>query len=276
MLPSAAQKITGKIFSKEPLYGGDINQVTLLVCENGEFVSKTRNPPIANMYKTEAMGLKLLQENTLPVPQVVFLQENLLLMTALKKGFARSKEQTKEAGKFLAVLHRQEQSSFGLEHDNFIGSLPQENTPSENWLSFYRDKRINAQLKLYLKENATDWDIWHKLFAMLPSIINYEVKPSLLHGDLWSGNLFWSADGPVFIDPAVYRGDRYIELAFTELFGGFSSDFYTAYNDVYPIDKKIYENVKPLYQIYPLLVHANLFGGGYYNSAFSIARNYLR
>lgn len=265
------EKFTGKVLSQRSLTGGDINLLTWLKTSKGEFALKHRDKNIKDMYAAEVYGLQILQQAGLPVPEVVAWQNDFLLMKFLQRG----KAQPQLAGRALAKLHRIEQQKFGLEQDNFIGSLPQKNDASNDWILFYQEQRLRAQLNLFLSKNDSDWTLWKQLFAKLKDIIDYPVKPSLLHGDLWAGNLFWSKNGPVFIDPAIYFGDRYIELAFTELFGGFSVEFYSAYQEIYPIEKA-YQRVKSLYQLYPLLVHANLFGGHYYASALRHVKNYLR
>lgn len=268
---ATVEKYIGRILSQRSLSGGDINLLVWLKTDKGEFALKHRNEIIKGMYAAEVHGIKTLQQAGLPVPEVVAWQNDFLLMEFLQRGSPRHKE----AGRALAKMHLIEQKQFGLEQDNFIGSLSQKNNFHDNWILFFQEQRLQVQLNLFLPKDHSDRKLWRQLFSQLKAIIDYPVKPSLLHGDLWSGNLFSSKDGAVFIDPAVYVGDRYIELAFTELFGGFSSEFYSGYQEVYPIGKE-YRRVKSLYQLYPLLVHANLFGGHYYATALRHAKSYLR
>ena len=257
----------GKIFSKTPLAGGDISQVYKIESSKGSFVLK-ENSASPNMFAAEAKGLRLLSENKLPTPHVIFYEEGSLLMEYIKPG----PPHPGKAGEALGKLHSISQGSFGLEYDNFIGKLEQKNEISKDWPSFFWEYRIQAQLDLY--RSSSEEKIWEKLKQKLPQIIPQDVKPSLIHGDLWSGNLIWGKDEPCFIDPAVYRADPMIELSFTELFGRFDKKFYEAYSHYHPIPSW-YRELIPLYQIYPLLVHANIFGGGYYQSALQNARYYL-
>jgi protein-ribulosamine 3-kinase len=168
-------------------------------------------------------------------------------------------------GRMLAALHRnpsdrgmENAGRFGWESDNWIGLGPQKNGWRDDWVSFYRDCRLIPQLERagLLKES-------NPLLKNLNSFfVNHQPLPSLLHGDLWSGNVGFTAEGPVIFDPAVYYGDRETDIAMTELFGAFPSGFYTAYNDAFPLPAE-YAVRKHLYNLYHLLNHLNLFGGGY-------------
>ena len=257
----------GRILSKTPLAGGDINQVYKIETPKGSFVLKESSAP-PNMFAIEAKGLEHLSKNKLPTPQVILYEEGLIIMEYIEPG----PPDPRRAGEALGRLHSIPQGSFGLEYDNFIGKLEQKNGLSENWPSFFWERRVQDQLDIY--PNRSEESIWEKLKQKLPQIIPQDIKPSLVHGDLWSGNLIWGKDSPYFIDPAIYRADPMIELAFTELFGRFDTKFYEAYSHYCPIPTW-YKDLIPLYQIYPLLVHANIFGGGYYQSALRNTRNYL-
>lgn len=263
----------GKILSSRRLNGGDINTLTLLHCAQGDVVVKSGNN-LTGMYEAEAKGLELLKQQGLPVPEVLAYDQNFLLMQALSSGSPHPAE----AGRLLAQMHMKKQNFFGLQHHNFIGNLPQKNICSNDWISFYRDFRLGFQWNLLLQKKIVTREhnrLWQNFFEQLDLLLPHRPQASLLHGDLWSGNLFWAKQGAVFIDPAVYYGDRYVDIAFSELFGGFGHEFYTAYNEVFALDSE-YRELKALYQIYPLLVHANLFGGHYYNSAFSLMQKYKK
>ena len=182
-----------------------------------------------------------------------------------------------ELGKQLAALHQYSCKSFGLNHDNFIGSLNQTNKQHLNWTGFYIEERLLPQLHLAKakgllnpKEIPTTTTMQHFLKSLFKT-----VKPSLLHGDLWSGNYLISTNGaPYLIDPAVYYGHHEVDIAMTKLFGGFSNDFYKAYHDIIPKDTNTNQRIE-IYQLYYLLVHLNLFGSSYYCSVTSILKRFF-
>jgi fructosamine-3-kinase len=156
-------------------------------------------------------------------------------------------------GRMLASLHRQTNARFGWHRDNYIGLTPQQNGWCDDWAEFWRERRLRPQARWA----GLDLDL-----ASLDRLLeNHKPQPSLLHGDLWSGNVGFTP-GPVVFDPAVYYGDREADLAMTELFGGFPREFYAAYNEAFPLDAG-YEKRKHLYNLYHLLNHLNIFGGGY-------------
>jgi len=160
-------------------------------------------------------------------------------------------------GRMLANAHRTPGPRFGWPRDNFIGSTPQRNGWCDDWAEFWRERRVQPQLELARRKGFDLPGI-----DPGPLLKNHKPQPSLLHGDLWSGNAGFTADGPVVFDPAVYYGDREADLAMTELFGGFPREFYKAYNEVFPLPEG-YEKRKHLYNLYHLLNHLNLFGSGY-------------
>ncbi len=155
-------------------------------------------------------------------------------------------------GRMLATLHRQSGPRFGWHRDNWIGRSPQANAWADDWNEFWWTRRLEPQLRR--AGLAADF--------LRNALRDHRPAPSLLHGDLWSGNAGFIDEGPVLFDPAVYYGDREADLAMTELFGGFAPDFYAAYKAAFPLDAG-YEQRKPLYNLYHLLNHLNLFGGGY-------------
>ena len=157
-------------------------------------------------------------------------------------------------GRMLARLHRVTGKRFGWHRDNYIGATPQHNAWCDDWLEFWRERRLRPQL---------EWaGIGLDSLEVCELLAGHRPVPSLLHGDLWNGNAGFTADGPVLYDPAVYYGDRETDLAMTELFGGFAPQFYAAYRREYPLEAG-YETRKHLYNLYYLLNHLNLFGGGY-------------
>lgn len=160
-------------------------------------------------------------------------------------------------GRMLAEAHGTPGPRFGWHRDNFIGATPQDNAWSEDWAQFWRERRLRPQLEL-AKRHGFDLEPV-ELDAILEG---HQPQPTLLHGDLWSGNVGFTKDGPVVFDPAVYYGDREADLAMTELFGRFPREFYRAYQAAYPLERG-YETRKHLYNLYHLLNHLNLFGAGY-------------
>ena len=177
----------------------------------------------------------------------------------------------------LAELHLQSSERFGLDHDNYIGSLPQQNSEHDSWVEFYRDERLISQMKLAEMGGRLTSKMkqgFDSLFLELENLFPNE-KPSLLHGDLWSGNMMVAEDGsPSIFDPAVYYGHREMDLAMMALFGGFGDSWVSAYNELYPLEADWQERI-PLGQLYPLMVHVNLFGGGYAGSVERILHQFI-
>ena len=159
-------------------------------------------------------------------------------------------------GRMLAQAHRKPGAGFGWQRDNYIGATPQHNSWCDDWAEFWMERRVRPQIEL-AQRNGFDFAV-----PRIRLLETHRPQPSLLHGDLWSGNAGFTADGPVVFDPAVYCGDREADLAMTELFGGFPREFYRAYNEAWPLDAG-YQRRKHLYNLYHLLNHLNLFGGGY-------------
>jgi fructosamine-3-kinase len=166
---------------------------------------------------------------------------------------------------------------FGLDHDNYIGSLPQYNSPRPAWVRFFIEQRIEIQLKTAIDNGRAEPSIvpvFERLYKLLPSIMPEE-KPALLHGDLWINNLIENERGePCLVDPAVYYGSREAEIAYTYLFGGFERGFFDVYDATYPLQPGFGERID-LYNLYPLLVHVNLFGGGYLQQVKEIVRRFV-
>lgn len=262
--------------------GGCINNGGRLSTSNGDYFLKWNvRDKYPGMFVAEARGLELLRKaNALRIPAVIATSETRDHQFILLEYIDSKPKQAnfwEALGEGLALQHQQMSSTFGLDHNNYIGSLPQQNPPSKDWINFFIEHRLNAQLQLAVRDGkitslvAKQFDA---LFKKLSSILPIE-KPCLLHGDLWSGNLITGNTGqPCLIDPAVYYGNREAEIAFTTLFGGFSSAFYETYNAAYPFVSG-HEKRRDLYNLYPLLVHVNLFGGGYASQVVSILRTFV-
>jgi fructosamine-3-kinase len=180
-------------------------------------------------------------------------------------------------GKQLANLHLNKSKTFGFNTDNFIGTLPQSNTTHHNWVDFYVEERLVPQLKIAIQRHLlTPAEVPDLSTMKLKTVDIFKyVQPSLLHGDLWSGNYLISKDGiPYLIDPAAYYGHSEVDIAMSLLFGGFDNSFYEAYHAVIPKETDTIARIE-LYQLYYLLVHLNLFGSSYYNSVKRITNKYF-
>jgi len=275
MLPETIKnKITElcglSILKTESVSGGSINQALKLYSNTGVFFLKWKAYAPVDFFQKEAEGLRLLKNagSGVRIPEVVHAEGSgadhpgFLLMEWISSG--RSGDSFK-FGSELAKLHINRAEIFGLKHDNYIGSLPQSNRQHKKWLTFFAEERIDPQLKLAVDSGKLGSSIknnWFGLLKRLDSIIP-PVEPSLLHGDLWGGNYMFDQDGnAVLIDPAVYYGHPESDLAFTKMFGGFDADFYEGYRSVTQIESDFNDRIQ-VYNLYPLLVHVNLFGGHY-------------
>jgi protein-ribulosamine 3-kinase len=262
--------------------GGCINHGGKLITTKGNFFLKWNDSKkFPGMFEAESKGLQLLrQPAAINIPQVIgFGEENSFQFLVLEfiEQRSRSKNYWQQLGEKLAQLHRQHSDTCGLDHDNYIGSLHQKNNQNTSWINFFIEQRLNVQLKM-TENSGTVNSGWRKkfeaLFLKLPALLPEE-KPSLLHGDLWSGNLITDEKGePCLIDPAVYYGNRETDLAMTKLFDGFDSEFYHCYNECFPLQKG-FERRANLYNLYPLLVHVNLFGSSYKQSVENILDDFL-
>lgn len=249
--------------------GGDINDAYTVTTNQGIFFIKTNGPEVGDMFQKEALGMQTLREtNVIDVPMVIGHGQQsgspFLVLEHIQKG-APQPSFWEEFGKSMAELHRHSHHSFGLDHDNFIGRLPQKNTPMDSWIDFFIENRLEVQLGLAIYNGHISHQFAEKfrmLYSALPGILPEE-RPALIHGDLWSGNFMCNAQGKACIyDPAIYFGHREMELAFTRLFGGFDRQFYEAYHGNFPLEPDFEDRVE-IYNLYPLLVHVNLFGPSY-------------
>jgi fructosamine-3-kinase len=263
-----------------PIGGGDINLAFAVTLVDGRrlFVKTNARAP-RGMFAAEARGLRwLAAANALRVPAVLAHEEGFLaleLIGDVAGGARPARDFDERLGRGLAALHRAGAPGFGLEHDNFIGRLPQANgaviaTGSDAWAAFYRARRLEAQLRLAVDGGLATSRLrggFARLFAALeadaPSLLGPPEPPARLHGDLWGGNHLVDETGaPCLCDPAVYGGHREIDLAMMRLFGGFGARVFDAYGEAWPLADGHASRVA-LYQLYPLMVHVNLFGGSY-------------
>ena len=282
-LSAAIGRATGEPFiatDSQGVAGGDISQAFRLVDGARMFFVKVQPAARLPMFEAEAAGLAALQAGqAIRVPRVIchggaagsaFLVLEFLPLAP--HGDASG------LGSLLAQQHRISAPQFGWARDNWIGATPQANLRTDDWVDFWREHRLGFQLRL-AAENGYGGTLQRdgeSLLAGLPAFFtDYHPAPSLLHGDLWGGNHAYLRDGiPVIFDPAVYFGDRECDLAMTELFGGFAPAFHAAYREAWPLDAG-YAVRKTLYNLYHILNHANLFGGGYAAQAARMAAQLL-
>lgn len=263
------------------LSGGCINNAVRLQTVGGDFFLKWNEQAAEGMFAAEAEGLQLLRtSDSLCIPEVLGMGKvagkDYLLLEYIQSS-APSSAYWEDLGRSLAQLHNQTGQKYGLNHDNFIGRLPQNNEQNESWVDFFIQKRLQVQLGLAIYKGLIDASFtqrFKRLYTKLPELLPEE-PPALLHGDLWSGNVMVGAKGEsCLIDPAVYYGHREAELAFTELFGGFDSRFYSAYHEAKPLAPG-YEERKDIYNIYPLMVHVNMFGTSYLSGVERTLKRYI-
>ena len=262
--------------------GGCINHVGVCETRNGSFFLKWNNlDRFPGMFEAEAKGLKMLKKSgPLYVPEVICRGEaeefQFLVLENVREG-RRAKDYWRNFGAGLARLHQTTAHNFGLDHDNYIGSLRQRNTQASSWTDFFRQHRLQVQLKLARDAGKVDTTLAKKfdsLFGRLNVLLSEET-PSLVHGDLWGGNILITSKGqPCLIDPAIYFGSREMDLAMTQLFGGLDKSFFSDYENVFPLEPGYRERFD-LYNLYPLLVHVNLFGGGYVRQVQSVLQTFL-
>lgn len=303
-IEAAIEAATGqrlRIVAAETVGGGCINQGYRLRCVLGEaalgvgraddpnpsdstyyFVKLNQASRVA-MFEAEALGLRQMaaaQAIRVPRPVCWGTVEGSCYLVLEWLDLSGSSRATAwaEMGRQLARLHRLALSpqGFGWEMTNTIGSTPQPNPWHGDWVSFWQTQRIGFQLQL-ARRRGGDFPQGDRLLAAIPTLLSgHEPEPSLVHGDLWSGNAAIAASGiPVIFDPAAYYGDREVDLAMTELFGGFPAAFYQAYEATWPLEPG-YRDRKVLYNLYHILNHFNLFGGGYASQANQMIKQLLR
>lgn len=261
--------------------GGCINNSVILATDLGNFFIKYNSAIPRDMFEKEAMGLNLLATTgTIRIPELYgygkignfdYLILEQIIPGPLKMGFWQ------DFGHHLATLHRNYGSDrYGLDYPNYIGRLPQPNTWHEDWITFFIQCRIEIQLHAAVDKGLIRKSLagrFGNLYSRLQDLLPIE-KPSLLHGDLWGGNFVASSEGEaVLFDPAVYYGHREMELAFTKMFGGFDDEFYQAYNEAWPLERGFDSRIA-IYNLYPSLVHLNLFGTSYLPGIVEVIERY--
>jgi fructosamine-3-kinase len=228
----------------------------------------------------EGRSLRALGEDGgLPVPRLYLIDPDLIVMEHLPNDGGLDAAAQRDAAGLIAALHAKPRDGYGYAEDTRIGPLHQPNPPADKWVPFYRDHRLLFMGRVAMERgglSAAGYAALERLAGRLESMIGEPEHPSLLHGDLWTGNVLASGGRIAgFIDPAIYHGDAEMDLAFSTLFGTFGEDFFDAYRDVRPFDYAGFlDTRRDLYNLYPLLVHTALFGGGYANSVARIVQRF--
>ena len=258
----------------QPVSGGSINRSFKIITAGGipYFCKTNAATTLPQLFEKEKTGLEAIaRTGTIAAPGNVLtgrtVKEQWILMDWIESKPAIDPF-WKNFGAALAALHHQVSDTFGFTENNYMGALPQSNTCHAKWEDFFREERLMPQVKMASEKGllATgEVKLFEKLYLRLPSILTEE-KPCLVHGDLWSGNFIAAKNAqPVVIDPAVYYGNRLVDLAMTTLFGGFDDGFYAAYQYHYTLPSNYKEQWRIL-NLYPLLIHLNLFGKSYHSS----------
>lgn len=266
----------------EFFYGGNFNLAVRVQLKNTEeYFIKWNQGDHDGLFDSEAKNLQLIgKTSSISVPSVIgtgtMEEKEYLMMECIPSG-EKTAKYWEDFGEKLARLHKNTaEKGHGLDYTNFIGAAPQINTWNLNGIAFFIEQRLRSQLARAIYDRKIDAALEAKfevMFEKLPSLLPNE-KSALLHGDLWSGNVMTNPQGLVtLVDPACYYGLREAELAFTTMFGGFEEGFYEAYHANFPIEKGFHERI-PLYNLYPLLVHVNLFGEGYLPAVKKIVDSY--
>lgn len=266
-----------------PLSGGSISSAYKVDLSDGRTVFVKISPRYDDMFTKEANGLQELQKaNAIRTPEIIFVNTELLILEFLPaKQISHRKDFFELFGKQFAQLHKFTGEKFGFLEDNYIGSTPQKNLPqSTSWKEFFFVNRLEFQFNLAEQNGYRDKDILYlfkNLEKRIDSLIPDDGKlPSLLHGDLWSGNYLCIDNSvPAIIDPAVYYGHREADLAMTMLFGGFGEAFYASYQESHPLNED-WEHRMELYKLYHLFNHLNLFGEGYYSQVYDTLRRLMK
>ena len=289
MLPQALTEALAATLGATPQLvrragGGCINSAALISVAGRRLFVKWNSGDLPNMFAREASGLRALAaSHTVAVPAPVAWAERnasapaYLVLEAFDEGRS-SGGSSRKLGQQLARMHRCVADEHGFVESNYIGSLPQRNSRSTSWVTFFADERLGAQQDIARRSGALtsrQHRLLETLRASLAELVPDDAPASLLHGDLWGGNYAITQAGePIVFDPAVYHGHREVEIAFTRMFGGFSREFYDAYEGEWALESGFEERAR-LYNLYPLLVHANLFGGGYAAQAEATMRYFV-
>ena len=271
---------TIQIQVEQQVFGGDINQTFQLQTNLGSFFLKLNDGSLKDMFEKEFAGLQLLhQTKTIKIPAPVLhgtFENKIFLITEFIQRGKPGKNFWQTFAHQLAALHQHLCENFGLDTNNYIGSLHQQNNCCSSWSEFYATQRILPLVQLAFNQkklSKEEVELAENVCSHFNNLFPEE-PPSLVHGDLWSGNFMADENGlPVIYDPALYYGNREMDIAMSLLFGGFDKSFYDHYHEAFPLQQDWKERVQ-LCQLYPLLVHLILFGGHYYNNVVNIFKAY--
>lgn len=288
LIISFCSNILSQLFSKKveiikaiPVGGGCINNAVCLKTTSGDFFLKWNLNCHQDMFIKEAEGLNEMRKAktaSLVIPEVIYAGEKnenpgLIILEYLPTS-TLVKNFDEKLGRGIARLHEFKAEKFGFYSSNYCGLTKQINNWNENWPDFFAYSRLNYLIGLLKNKNQLSVEeikIYEKLVQKTSTILNHKTYPSLIHGDLWSGNYMYTSQGPALIDPATYYADREMELGMMQLFGGFNPKVWAAYNEYLPLESGWKERIK-LYQLYHVLNHFVLFGGSYGQQALSIAK----
>jgi protein-ribulosamine 3-kinase len=250
----------------------------------GDFFLKWNASAPSDLFQKEAAGLEemwLADNPYLVIPKVIWSKEadewpGLLLMEYLPPATTTSGFEER-LGKGIAHLHRKTEAAYGFHHSNYCGTTLQDNNWNRNWPEFFAQRRIWDLVQMISNSRGmptSEKKIYERLVDRIPQLLSHQTIPSLIHGDLWSGNYMYTANGPALIDPACYYADREMELGMMQLFGGFSPTVWKAYQEEFPLPEDWQQRI-PLYQLYHILNHYLLFGGSYGRQALEIATSFM-
>ncbi len=270
-----------QVLNMAQVSGGDINSALKISTTKGNYFAKYNSAKAhPKMFELEAMGLELLKnEGGFLTPDIISFGEEekwSFLVLSWEETQKETFDFNRKFGEHLTQMHKATSTNFGWHQDNYIGSLKQKNDFTDNWPEFFITLRLEPQLKLARDSGFINPSLTSKMQIIFKGLETWvpQEKPALLHGDLWSGNYLASPKGPLLIDPAVYFGHREMDLAMMHLFGGFSETIFEVYNENFALEKAWKERIA-LHNLYPVLVHVNLFGVGYLEQLKSAVGKYV-
>jgi protein-ribulosamine 3-kinase len=273
-----ARGVAVEVRGESALAGGSIARAVELETNVGRFFVKTHEAALQGMFPSEAAGLRAIAATgtRIGVPEVVAVDEAFLVLELVEEG-ARGPKGDEDLGAGLAELHRATRDRFGFDVDTFCGATRQPNAWAPRWVDFYREQRLGHQVRLLQAKGrfgAAELGLFERLAARLDELLASGEPPALIHGDLWSGNALFDARGrPVLVDPSASFSHREAELGMMTLFGGFGARVFAAYEEAWPLAAGHRER-RPLYELYHVLNHATLFGGGYVSQAVALMRRF--